>query len=311
MEENGVRRSDRPLGQDAGMGKKIYLLIIVLSLFSASCGKSREEHFSSPEANEPGTLPYYRVASPPQYSEPEGDISKKIFSAASYGGTISHHALASDYIHAWFLKLKETQQIKTFILIGPDHFDRTRQEIAISTKNWVSENGEISADSALAEKILSAYRLQEEDSIFRHEHGIRVLVPYIIKYFPESKIVPIVQKDHHFRKQYLENLTEIIQRAINSGEEYFVLVSADFSHYEGITGTAENDAISEYYLNNQWLENPQPPVCDNTAGIYILNRLHGYKNEKNEIHLFSYTNSWLIARKQADNITSYFFTFYF
>jgi AmmeMemoRadiSam system protein B len=185
------------------------------------------------------------------------------------------------------------------------------QDVAITTLPWISRDGEVHANLGLADKIMNRLEVTEEHDVFDSEHGIKVIVPYIIKYFPGCKIVPIVQKDHKYIKSKLDLLVSVINEVIQNKEDCVVIISSDFSHYFDLDTTYKKDAVSEYYLKNQWDKELSLPECDNRNGLYILNRLGETNANYRNMHILKYSNSYEITGRNPENVTSYFFTYYY
>jgi hypothetical protein len=164
--------------------------------------------------------PYHRI-SEPIYRQPHllteaelrPDLSLDL--SESYGGIVSHHAITWMLMDQWFQSLKSQREISTFVILAPDHFNRTEEYLATSTAPWVTVEGELQVDLKLLNQIQEAYGIQEERRIFDLEHGIRTIVPYIAEHFPKSQIVPLIHKEHLFRKSKLASLIGILQEALD------------------------------------------------------------------------------------------------
>lgn len=151
----------------------------------------------------------------------------------------------------------------------------------------------------------------EDHDAFYYEHGIGTLTPYIKKYFPDSTIVPILQREKPLQLERLEELGDVITKLIQKDtRRYFLLISTDFSHHFDLPRTLDNDKRSDYFLRNPYKENIIYAANDNIGGLYSLATLiENIGWEKTSI-LYN-TNSLEISGEGADDITSYFFSFFY
>ena len=143
-------------------------------------------------------------------------------------GILPHHLVRPQYIAEYFEKLAETQEIDTFIVIGPNHFDRGKESIAVSQYGYTTPYGEIEPDFYIVDRLLKKGYAGWDQSAFDQEHSIGSLVPFIKKSFPDAKIVPITLKGRNLESN-LDKLVEDLADWV--GPNDFVLGSIDFSHY--------------------------------------------------------------------------------
>jgi len=143
-------------------------------------------------------------------------------------GILPHHLIFSDVIAGYFDRLAGTRNIDTFVVIGPNHFDRGKESIAISQYGYTTPYGEIDVDSSLASRLIDSGVGGWDLAAFDKEHSVSSLVPYIKKFFPDARIVAITLKLRQTDDQ-LEKLAEVLADELSSDD--FVLASIDFSHY--------------------------------------------------------------------------------
>ncbi|MBT3704364.1 AmmeMemoRadiSam system protein B [Candidatus Peregrinibacteria bacterium] len=150
------------------------------------------------------------------------------FSDDVSAGILPHHLIFSDVIAGYFDRLAGTQDVDTFVVIGPNHFDRGKESIAISEYGYTTPYGKVEVNSSLASRLIDAGVGGWDIAAFDEEHSISSLVPYIKRDFPDAKIVAISLKLRQTDEQ-LEELAAVLEEELGSGD--FVLASIDFSHY--------------------------------------------------------------------------------
>lgn len=149
----------------------------------------------------------------------------------------------------------------------------------------------------------------EDHDAFYYEHGIGTLTPYIKKYFPSSKIVPILQREKPLMLGKLEKLGEVITDLITKEpDKYFFLISTDFSHHFNLEQTLRNDERSRHFLLNPTRSNIVNAANDNIGGLYSMATMLDQLGWERTSILYN-TNSLYISGEGTGDITSYFFSF--
>ncbi len=245
---------------------------------------------------------------------PSGDSGAgtplSVSSPRPVGGTVSHHLLAADEIDRWFRNLVAYGDIDTFIIISPAHWTLDGSVLKITDLPWDAGFAMMDCDSDTAVFLSESAPLGYEPEAFHMEHGIDSLIPYIAAYFPESRVVPILQREENIDTAGLGELATAIRKLVvsNPRTRYFLMVSADFSHHAGIEVTAERDARTEAAL--PVLSRDQLPhlYSDNRGGLLVLSDI--LEDGPEDYRLIGHTNSYRISGMDEDDITSYFFTLY-
>ena len=129
-------------------------------------------------------------------------------------GTVSHHLLVAPLINNWFKELKRLRKVSTFIIISPRHFDQGREDVSFSSLAWDAGNGRAEPDKECIAFLRNRLGLPEDPEAMHLEHGIGALLPYIIHYFPDAQIVPVVIDEHHARTDQIEKLSAAICKII-------------------------------------------------------------------------------------------------
>ena len=109
-------------------------------------------------------------------------------------GVVPHHLLAKEIIADFFQCISSEEKIETLILLSPDHFHSgtLNDDNTFITLDWKSgsekeEFDNIKIDSLLGKKLAGENKITLNSSAIIYDHGITNLIPYIKKYFPESK----------------------------------------------------------------------------------------------------------------------------
>lgn len=145
-----------------------------------------------------------------------------------YGGITPHHVpTAFPLLAEFYLKLKKTKDIDTFVILGPDHWEKGKGDISISEAEFITPFGKLSPDLAMIKKLEDS-RFVIHDEVPFEDHSIQAQLLFIAKLFPNAKVVPIVFRSST-GNDTAEKLGEFI--ASVSGPHTFVVGSVDFSHY--------------------------------------------------------------------------------
>ncbi|MBP5403265.1 MAG: AmmeMemoRadiSam system protein B [Treponema sp.] len=228
-----------------------------------------------------------------------------------WGGTVSHHELASKYIDDFFCKIKNNRDVKTFFIISPSHYGLSVYDYSIDNYSWKTKDGSVvSSDKEKVESIAGKLGVGYDTQVFYAEHGVFTLIPYIKRYFPDAKVVAVaVYGDPPVNVDLAQKLYEVIEPYFdeNGQKENFLLISSDFSHHSGRKETDRKDKITQKFFNDGDLKNWFVCICDNRPGMFVLSKLTTEKT--NVVHLV-HTDSYKISGQDKDDITSYFFSLF-
>lgn len=169
-----------------------------------------------------------------------------------FGGIVPHHIpTATPLIANFYNKLKNTKDIKTFIVLGPDHIDSGKGDISISTADFITPFGTLKTDHAIFESLEKSGLAIHDETPFNKEHSIDAQLSFVSKIFPEVKVVPIV-----FRSSVTDKLAKKFGEVLadSLSDDVFIIASVDFSHY-----LSENQArpIDQFSANILGAINPQ------------------------------------------------------
>ncbi len=142
-------------------------------------------------------------------------------------GIISHHFLAKDLIADFFSGF-DSANIETVYIVGPDHFSKLSRDMSkavTSLLSWQTPYGILEANQAGISKYVLDGELSINDHVFKNEHAIYTLVPFIKRSMSSIKIVPIVLATNMSD----EDAYELGQQLVS--ENAVLIVSSDFAHH--------------------------------------------------------------------------------
>lgn len=166
-------------------------------------------------------------------------------------GVISPHAgfMFSGPVaaHGYFqLSLEKTP--KTIILLGPNH-QNIGEKISIMTSGqWETPLGVVEIDRVVVENILVNDEegfLYDDPKSHLYEHSIEVQLPFLQFIYPSNnfKIIPISIANQQL--DIMRYLSQVIYKTISDRHEEFLLIaSSDFNHYENQKSTEFKDSES-------------------------------------------------------------------
>lgn len=139
------------------------------------------------------------------------------------GVVLPHHDLAQELLHASFERLQKVIDPSTIVIYGTNHY--YPESMTFTTTEEV-------------EKEYKIPNVLTDNQKIAKEHSIQTLIPYLDKYFPKSKVIPIiVSSTYNFDD--LEKRTNYLVSSLP--KDTLFIASVDFSH---------NKTLSEGLLKN-------------------------------------------------------------
>jgi AmmeMemoRadiSam system protein B len=142
---------------------------------------------------------------------------------------------------------------------------------------------------------------------FYHEHGIGAQIPFIRRYFPESRIVPILLEEGNRRSDLLVSLSRQILPVLQRRRDVLVILSTDFTHHADQAKLDRSDSRTFRFFRDISADAAPLAGCDSRAGILVLSLLAEGLQRCNAL-ILAYADSGKISAVHED-MTSYFFTF--
>jgi MEMO1 family protein len=230
--------------------------------------------------------------------------------ACPWAGTVSHHLLAHVLIDRWFSELASRRQVETFYVLSPSHWGLSTQTYSLTDGAWKVDGGTVYSDRQEAARLARGLEVNLEPAVFDPEHGVSTLMPYIAEYFPRAKVVAICYRGEPPLDQPMASrLVEALAPRFDAKGKMknFLLISTDFAHHGDREGTDLKDDRTRRFFSAPSAETWIFAGCDNRPGIYTLSRL---LDPSTRCSVLYRSDSFELSGHGADDITSYFFTFF-
>lgn len=224
-------------------------------------------------------------------------------------GVVPHHLLAKEIIADFFQYISSQGKPEIVVILSPDHFHSGTldDDNAFITLDWESGSGKkefenIKIDSLLGKKLADDNKIALNSSAIVYDHGITNLIPYIKKYFPESKFLPILIPID-ITKEQIEHLVKTIN--IESPAQTIIIANVDFSHYLPPHAAGFHDEKSIRVLLNFEEDNYDNIEVDCWQALYAA-RLFAKLRQKEVPHIIAHKNSVDFSKLYSEITTSYF-----
>lgn len=224
------------------------------------------------------------------------------------GVVVPHHLAATESI-ASGIKILTQKKPTRILLLSPDHFHRCPNLICTTKGIYQTHFGKVSSSVNGVEQILQIPEVSEEPALFKKEHGIYAVVPYIAHYLPQTEIITaVISQRLPWTK---EQQTGLLNHIIEMLDDHTVLViSSDFSHYLPLEKSDEMDEATAQTIFSKDLDgvlklkNPDQNDCPRCLWLLgsVADKL-GFYNPSVLLH----TNSArLLGDKSVKETTSHF-----
>jgi len=221
------------------------------------------------------------------------------------GLLVNHHLLASHLIAQAFEQVT-TKDVRTVVLLAPNHFERGGQRIITSGQPWVTPYGKLYADRRIVSQLNDSGLVAINDAPFIGEHGVSGLVAFIKKSLPNARVVPIIFKvsvTPAQTKQLAEYLSKILP------DDALIVASLDMSHYVADQIADSNDDKTVAALENLDVSNVDRLEVDSRAAFSVLVEMMKLKGAKFNLLARSSSAKLIGSKTPLDNtsyITGYF-----
>ncbi|MFC1645071.1 AmmeMemoRadiSam system protein B [Patescibacteria group bacterium] len=220
------------------------------------------------------------------------------------GGVVPHHLLPSYIINDFFYRLS-FQNVKTIVIVGPNHDEIGNESVVTSDVSWNDYFGEVFPDQVIIKK-LEGKGISVDNSFIEKEHSISGLIPFLNYYLPETKIVPLIVRQK-INKEEMNNVVNLLGEIIKD-QEAVIVASVDFSHYLTSSEAQEKNRETRVALENRdceqllaWSNNH----LDSPQSISILLKvMEGIG--ANKMNILHDTDSGQLTGDYLSETTSYF-----
>lgn len=238
---------------------------------------------------------YYFFAKKKENSSPAVFVS---------GGVVPHHLLAEKIIDEFFSRLK-AQSTKKLIILGPNHLPADARKTITGVSDWQTQFGKVIVDKKNVQEITVLEFAEVDEDTIQAEHSISTLMPFVKKYLPNIKLVPVIVTND-LNADEIEKLSEKIAKITT--KETVLIASVDFSHYLKAKDAEEFDKKTIQAIENfdyQKLLSFDNKYLDSPASIVLLLKAME-KPGKRQMEILAHTNSGKLYQDSVSGTTSYF-----
>ncbi len=235
---------------------------------------------------------FYQIA--PAVPENLGEIK---------GGFVPHHLLAGHLPVAFFENLKK-QNPSLIVLLGPDHYDAGKGEILVGDLFWKTPFGILQTEKNIVADLKNknlAHVANKE--IWEKEQSISVLVSFIKKSLPDTKIVPIIFS-YKVTSSSLDALVDYF--IANLPANAVVVGSVDFSHYLTWPVANFHDELTKQVIKNLDYERANKLEVDSWGSVYVTLKYLVAKNYGKVAYELSSNSAQLLGIPWTKETTSHY-----
>lgn len=222
-------------------------------------------------------------------------------------GVVPHHLLAKEMIDDFFGYIVSQEKPETIILLSPDHLhsatlNQENSFITVALEPGKEEFNHIKVDSNLLKKLAAKNKMVLNNSAVASEFGITNLLPFIEKYFPETKILPVLIPADISEEQITQLVNSIDEVA---SAQTIIIAGVDFSHYLPLQAANFHDVKSIRVLLNLEENNFENLEVDCWQGLYAV-RLFAKLRQREVPQIIAHKNSADLLKLDLEETTSYF-----
>lgn len=151
--------------------------------------------------------------------------------AVVYGGIVPHAGWMCSGAVAGktFAAIAQRRKPATVVVFGAVHWPMRTEAAVFGRGAWESPLGTIDIDDRLAERIVGACPfVQDEPSAHEREHSIEVQVPFVQRFFPEAKLLPVMVAPGPRAAEVGRAVARVVK---DSGVDAVFVGSTDLTHY--------------------------------------------------------------------------------
>lgn len=206
---------------------------------------------------------------------------------------VPHHLTATVSI-ASGIRMLARQNVKHIILLSPDHFHQCPTLACTVDGTFDTFFGTVRASTKTVTALLRSPLFRDDPSLFKTEHGIYAVLPYIAHEKPGVDVTPIALSQ---RLPWRDHASELLKTlAAVTDDDTVIVVSSDFSHYLTLPEAGREDEKTAEALfagdlaGIAQLQNPQQSDCPNCVWLLAsLARERGFDNPSTVLHTNSAT----------------------
>jgi poly-gamma-glutamate synthesis protein (capsule biosynthesis protein) len=220
-------RSVLVTGFTGGAKAAAWRIVAVLAVLAGLTGAARTADNPFLPARDPAPILAAIDKERPQFVPPIGVT----------GIGVPHHLLAAELIARGFWAASAGHYSR-IILLSPDHFRKVHKAFGTTREDLASVLGTVTVDQGGVGAIAANADLVEVLPSLAREHGVMAIAPFIAKFFPGAKVIPVlgsITADAGEWRQMAEALKPLID------DTTLVVQSTDYSHYRPLQEAMARD----------------------------------------------------------------------
>lgn len=155
------------------------------------------------------------------------------------------------------------ENVKNIFIIAPPHHVAIRNTALSSFDYWQTPLGEIEVNQEINEILVDKFGCEFEDDAFKFEHSAEVQVPFIQKFLPHAKIIPILAGHNP------EKVARIISYFWPDDDNAFV-ISSDLSHFHSANEARKIDKTTAQMIETKDMEKFSSEQACGAVGVCAL-----------------------------------------
>lgn len=142
---------------------------------------------------------------------------------------VPHH-LVSPAAIALPIRMLGAAKPERIVLLSPDHFHACPAHLCVTRGTFATAFGEVRTDEDGVGAVAASPAAALEPELFKKEHGVHAVLPFIARYAPGTPVVPVVLSVKEFWNADRGEIASVF-RGLLSQTGTALVVSSDFSHY--------------------------------------------------------------------------------
>jgi len=224
-----------------------------------------------------------------------------------FGVVVPHHLTASETA-AVGIRALAGQGIKNILLITPDHFNRCPTAFCTADVAYDTQLGRTDASKDIVRSLLASPLVTDDSSLFRDEHGVYAVAPFVAWYLPGVTVTPLAVSMDSPWKAERQELLDIVSRVVD--DKTVVVVSSDFSHYLTLKDAEVEDGRTSSTIMSGDLDSiaslKDPDQSDCPACLWLMAALAKRRGASDPTILMHSNSATILHDEHAPQTTSHF-----
>jgi len=163
------------------------------------------------------------------------------------------------------------ENVKNVFIIAPPHHVAVKNVALSIFEAWATPLGEMEVNQEINEILVDKFGCEYQDDAFKEEHSVEVQVPFLQKFMPHAKIIPILAGHNP------EKITKIISYFWHDTDNAFV-ISSDLSHFHSANEARKIDKVTAQMIETKDTEKFSSDQACGAVGVCALTDFAREKN---------------------------------